>query len=52
MGPIIKVIPIGFGKGAVIAVLTDPNYEVSVLSKEISYICRNAGAPKLQGMRH
>ena len=28
LGPIIKVIPIGIGKGACIAVLTDPNYEV------------------------
>ena len=28
VGPIIKVIPVGFGQGAVIAVLSDPNYEV------------------------
>ena len=28
LGPIIKVVPIGIGKGACIAVLTDPNYEV------------------------
>jgi len=27
LGPIIKVVPIGVGKGACIAVLTDPNYE-------------------------
>ena len=30
LGPIIKVIPIGIGKGACIAVLTDPNYEVRI----------------------
>ena len=36
LGPIIKVIPIGIGKGACIAVLTDPNYEV-----RISFYCIN-----------
>jgi hypothetical protein len=29
MGPIVKVVPLGTGKGAVIAILSDPNYEVS-----------------------
>ena len=28
-GPIVKVKPIGAGKGAVIAVISDPNYEVN-----------------------
>ena len=31
VGPIIKVIPVGFGQGAVIAVLSDPNYEVHTI---------------------
>ena len=29
MGPIVKVVPQGQGKGAVIAVVSDPNYAVS-----------------------
>lgn len=31
MGPIVKVLPVGSGKGAVICTVTDPNYQVIVV---------------------
>ena len=34
MGPIVKVQPVGTGTGAVIAIVTDPNYEVRFSRKE------------------
>jgi hypothetical protein len=32
VGPIVKVVPFSMGKGVVIAVLNDPNYEVIQLT--------------------
>ena len=34
MGPIVNVQPVGTGTGAVIAIVTDPNYEVRFPTKE------------------
>ena len=34
MGPIVKVQPVGTGTGAVIAIVTDPNYEVRFPTKD------------------
>ena len=51
MGPIVKVQPVGTGTGAVIAIVTDPNYEVRSFFKRKNINYRDCSAKNKTGSK-